>query len=193
MAVKGRALPAAVRVAVSHEADMEAIRRADLQRQGQTPLPAGAGAGPMELDPNQQQQGQWVEQCSRTPGAHTPGVVPLTLAERMKAAAAAAGARAGLAGARPGGQQQPRQKQQGAVRKPGTWLDQLKEQRQRGGAVAGGSGGAAGGAASGKGRQRFPVLYKYNEVRGLGLGRASFGPVFAGNRAAASASVSGLA
>ena len=152
MAPKGRALPAAVRQTVSHEADMEAIRRAEVARRGPAagaaPLGAAnrggaAAGGPAATGPSQA-------------AAAGGGVVPLTLAERMKAAGTAAGAAARAARA--------------AAAPKGTWLDALKERRL---ARAAAAGGGQGGGRS----KTFPVLYKFHEVGlrlkagGLGLWR----------------------
>ncbi|KAL4457647.1 hypothetical protein ABPG75_012512 [Micractinium tetrahymenae] len=138
MAPKGRHLPAAVRQTVSHEADMEAIRRAEVARRGGT---ADAPAAIALAEANQQQR----PGGTTAPAVIQPGVVHATLAERMKAAAGAAGAARAARAA-----QQPRK---------GTWLDQLKEQRMARAAAAGA--GAGGDGAGGK--HKFPVLYKFHE------------------------------
>ena len=79
MTARGRHLPAAVRQTVSHEADMEAIRRAEAVRRGT----AGAAPTPgMPLAPTQPQ--------ASVPHA---GPVPVTLAQRMAAAGGGAAAR----------------------------------------------------------------------------------------------------
>jgi chromosome transmission fidelity protein 18 len=65
--------------------------------------------------------------------------VPLTLAERMKAAGTAANA----------------VQRQAAAAAKGTWLDKLKEQRFARAAAA--SGGDS------RGRNTFPILYRFHE------------------------------
>lgn len=119
MAPKGRQLPAAVRQTVSHEADMEAIRRAEVARRGgpDGPGPAALGAANQQLHP-----------AAGAPAAVAqPGVVHATLAQRMKAAGAAGGA------------------QRAQRERKATWLDQLKEQRlAKAGSVGGGGEGGGG-------------------------------------------------
>lgn len=138
MAPKGKHLPAAVRQTLSHEADMEAIRRAEVARHG--PAAAGASPAPMDAERGAAAGAPLAQANSQRPGG---SVVPLTLAERLKAAQA--GAAGGAA-----------QKRERAAPK-GTWLDQLKEQRQARAAAAGGS------EAGSAGRARFAVLYRYHE------------------------------
>lgn len=185
MAPKGRALPAAVRQAASHEADMEAIRQADRARAAaaaasNAPWGGASGGkgspGPMEAGAASQQQ-QVAAICASQPA----GPVPLTLAQRMAAAAV------GKKAAKGGGS--------GTATRKGTWLDALKEQRLRAKAV--GPGGGEGGGAAGRGKQ-FAVLYKFNEVRaspaalrtGMGITAPmagwvmARGPLFAGCRKA---------
>lgn len=117
---------------------MEAIRRAEVARRGPgtgaSPLGAsnrgGAPGAPAATGPSQAAAGR---------------VVPLTLAERMKASGTAAGAAARAARA--------------AAAPRGTWLDALKEQHMARAAAA--NGGQGGGRSN-----TFPVLYKFHEVRG---------------------------
>lgn len=106
---------------------MEVIRRAEVARRGGSASPPPAGDGALA--------------AANRPGgpAQRGGVVPLTLAERMKASGMAAGAAAKAAAAAP----------------KGTWLDALKEQRQA-------RAGAAGGREATR-NQNFPVLYKFLE------------------------------
>ncbi len=133
MAPKGRQLPAAVRQTVSHEADMEAIRRAEVARRGGPEGPALAALAEANQQPRP---------GAATPPVTQPGVVHATLAERMRAAAGK-GRGAGAAGVA----QRARK---------ANWLDQLKEQRT---ARAGPAGAAAGGEGAG-GKHKFPILYK---------------------------------
>lgn len=147
MAATGKHLPAAVRQTISHEADMEAIRRAEVTRWG----PAGAGASPaaMQTDGGAAAGGPLGQANAQRPGAagSAPGggIVPLTLAERLKLAQGQGGGAAA-------------QKRERPAHK-GTWLDQLKEQRQAKAAAAANGGEAAGGA----GKARFAVLYRFHE------------------------------
>lgn len=128
MVPRGRLLPAAVRQTLSHEADMEAIRRAEAGRRGPagcTPQPATAAA-----------LGDANRPHAATAGGG--GVVPLTLADRMRASGTAAGA------------------VRKAAASKATWLDKLKEQKQAQATAADGGAGATG-------RRRFSVLYKFHE------------------------------
>ncbi len=140
MTAKGKHLPGAVRQTINHDADMEAIRRAEVVRWG----PAGAGgasAQAMETDCSAAGAAPLGQANAQRAG----GIVPLTLAERLKLAQGRGGAAAAAQKERPANK--------------GTWLDQLKEQRQARAAAAAGGGDAAGGG----GKARFAVLYKFHE------------------------------
>lgn len=145
MAAKGKHLPAAVRQTISHEADMEAIRRAEVTRWGSA---GAASPSAMETEGSGAAAGGPLGQANvpRPTTAPGGGVVPLTLAERLKMAQGRGGAAAAA------------QKRDRPAHK-GTWLDQLKEQRQARAAAAAGGGEGAGGA----GKARFAVLYKFHE------------------------------
>ncbi|EFN58850.1 hypothetical protein CHLNCDRAFT_50360 [Chlorella variabilis] len=134
MPPKGKLLPAAVRQTISHEADMEAIRRAEASRRSVHGGGGGGGGGSEAAPPLADAN------CGPPRAA---GVVPLTLAERMKAAGTAASVA----------------RRQAAAPPRGTWLDALKERR---GARGGGGGGEEGGAAGGR-HHKFPVLYRFHE------------------------------
>ncbi|PRW55958.1 chromosome transmission fidelity 18-like protein [Chlorella sorokiniana] len=140
MAAKGKHLPAAVRQTISHEADMEAIRRAEVTRWG--PAGASASASAMVTDGGAPAAAPLGQANAQRPSG---GIVPLTLAERLKLAQGRGGGAAAQTRERPAHK--------------GTWLDQLKEQRQARVAAAAGGGEAAGGA----GKARFAVLYKFHE------------------------------
>ncbi|GAB4820762.1 hypothetical protein N2152v2_007808 [Parachlorella kessleri] len=165
----GRRLPMAIRQLVSHEADLEAIRRAGAIRHGDS-SPGSSPGNHLQQQQQQQQHLLGVSQLGSGSGApreRNPNVAPApagrmitTLAERMK-----------------GAQQQPAAVKKKAVSAPrGTWLDQLKEQRLqrrpagaaagRHGSGGGGDGAVAGGdhdAAPGGRRGQLPVLYKFHE------------------------------
>ena len=142
-----RSLPMATRQMVRHEAEMEAIRRADAIRQAAAAGAVGGGRGGAE-------QGQ----TQGTPALHdgTPatggppqkqrtGHVPLDLAQRLREA----GVTGKVAKVNPNGAPK------------GTWLDQLRDrqyaERTAAASAAAPNGGFAAGAA------RFPVLYKFHE------------------------------
>ncbi len=137
-ALPRRSLPIATRQMVGHEAEMEAIRRADAAKQAAAA--AINGCTIEELDPvatAQQQQ--------QKPQPRTAGHVPLDLAQRLKESGRAAQMATNSA----------------KIAAKGTWLDHLRdrqyEERTAAASAAAPNGGFAMGAA------RFPVLYKFHE------------------------------
>ncbi|KAL4857961.1 Chromosome transmission fidelity protein 18 [Chlorella vulgaris] len=136
----GKLLPAAVRQTISHEADMEAIRRAEATRRSSGN--GGGAASPPQAAAATALAGSG--SCA-APAQHRPSVVsgpvPLTLAERMKAAGTAANV----------------VRRAAAAASKGTWLDKLKEQHQSRAAAVGREGNEGGR------RHKFAVLYRFHE------------------------------
>lgn len=134
-ALPRRSLPIATRQMVGHEAEMEAIRRADAAKQAT----AATINGGEIIAPLQKTDGAATQQRTTT------GHVPLDLAQRLKESGRAA--KMATASAK--------------IISKGTWLDQLRdrqyEERAAAAAAAAPNGGFAMGAA------RFPVLYKFHE------------------------------
>lgn len=137
-----RALPMAARQMVLHEAEMEGIRRSDAARQAAA---AAAGVGPMEVDSTAAGATAAAQQHAQRA---VVGHVPLDLNQRLR--------EAGLKG-------------KGVVidaapKRPGSWLDQMRDrqraQRGGGGSAATGSGDDGGGRS---GAAAMPVLYKFHE------------------------------
>jgi len=139
-ALPRRSLPIATRQMVGHEAEMEAIRRADAAKQAAAAAINGGEIAPMQIDGAADKDAGHATQQQRTTGH-----VPLDLAQRLKESGRAA--KMATASAK--------------VAAKGTWLDQLRdrqyEERAAAAAAAAPNGGFAMGAA------RFPVLYKFHE------------------------------
>ncbi len=132
-----RSLPIATRQMVCHEAEMEAIRRADAARQAAAAAIGGEAAAAAAT--------ATIKQTQPTEQKRTTGHVPLDLAQRL----------------RESGQAAKMASTSAKVAAKGTWLDHLRdkqyEQRVAAASAAAPNGGFAMGAA------RFPVLYKFHE------------------------------
>lgn len=141
-AVPRRSLPIATRQMVGHEAEMEAIRRADAAKQAAAAAING-GVAPLQIDNAAAKDAPTTTQQQAQ--QRTTGHVPLDLAQRLKESGRAA--KMATASAK--------------VAAKGTWLDHLRdrqyEERTAAASAAAPNGGFAMGAA------RFPVLYKFHE------------------------------
>lgn len=141
-----RSLPMATRQMVRHEAEMEAIRRADAIRQAAI---TGAGAEGQQTQATPLTGAQTTATPSTAQQQQRTGHIPLNLAQRLKQAREA------------GGHGKVPKATSTSVAAKGTWLDQLRERQYAERAAAASAAAPNGGFAAGQ--ARFPVLYKFHE------------------------------